>query len=41
MIFATGYADSGDVPEPLARALRLSKPISQTDLERTIAELTA
>lgn len=41
MIFSTGYADTRDLPEPLARAPRLSKPISQTDLERTIAELTA
>jgi two-component sensor histidine kinase len=39
LIFATGYADAGDLPESLARAPRLSKPISSSDLKRTIAEL--
>jgi CheY-like chemotaxis protein len=39
IIFATGYADVGDLPESLASAPRLSKPISSTDLKRTIAEL--
>jgi len=41
MIFATGYADAGDVPETLVDAPRLSKPISQTELVRTITALSA
>jgi CheY-like chemotaxis protein len=41
MIFATGYADAGDVPVALMNAPRLSKPISQTELVRTIAALDA
>jgi len=39
LVFATGYVDLGELPEPLATAPRLSKPISEKDLVRTIAEL--
>jgi CheY-like chemotaxis protein len=41
MIFATGYADAGDLPASLADVPRLSKPISPAVLARTIEELAS
>lgn len=39
LVFATGYAELGELPEGLATAPRLSKPVSEKDLKKTIAEL--
>ena len=39
IIFATGYAEIGDLPENLAKAPRLLKPISEEALVRSIAAL--
>jgi CheY-like chemotaxis protein len=41
IIFATGYADVSDLPESLAHAPRLSKPISRSELVRTISALAS
>jgi two-component sensor histidine kinase len=39
IIFATGYAEVGDLPAELAKAPRLLKPISKAELVHTIAKL--
>lgn len=38
IVLATGYLDQGDYPDHLADLPRLSKPIDESDLKRTIAE---
>jgi CheY-like chemotaxis protein len=39
IIFATGYAEVGDLPADLAKAPRLLKPISEAELVNSIAAL--
>ena len=39
IIFATGYADPANLPETLAAAPRLSKPVMASDLSRAINDI--